>query len=259
MPLPREENVAKPEEKELERKKAILSELEDALANRELELATLKADLLSFQHIYLEAVGQLIAELDEIEARVAEATARKYPTDNKTEETVKKARKRANESANSYQSYREEIGVSLPKRKFSPTENLKKLFREVAKRIHPDLASNERDRTIREELMKRANDAYRDEDEENLRSILAEYEAHPESIMGDSIGAELIRAIRNIELINQRMNAIVNEIDVVMKSELFLLKKNVEDAKIENRDLFNEMANHLHQKIQQAKIKLGKI
>lgn len=223
--------MVKPEEKELEHKKAVLSELKDSLANRELELATLKAELLSFQHIYFEAVGQLISELDELEAQIAEAIAKKTPKAKTSAKSASSTRARARESA---RAFKEESENPLHKRKFVPTEDLKQMFREVAKKIHPDLASDETDRTIREELMKRANEAYQEGDYEKLQSILDEYEARPESIEGNSIGAELIRVIRDIDSIDKRINAIANEIDDIMKSELCLLKKKLDDAKMEN-------------------------
>ena len=248
--------MTKPEEIELEHKRAILAKLEEDLVNCELERATLKAELQTFQQIYYEAIGKLIGELDEIEAQIAEATARKNPTNKESGETAKKTRKRATESAQSYQSYREESKVSLPRKKFTPTKNLKKLFREVARRIHPDLASDESDHAIREDLMKRANEAYRDGDEEKLRLILEEYESRPESIEGDSIGAVLVRVIRSIDLISQRIKEIKGEIDVMITSDLFILKKKVDDFKLENKDLLREMADYLRLKIQRAKIEL---
>jgi hypothetical protein len=57
-----------PEEKELNKKKAELKTLEGELAQRELDLATLKAELHNFQNIYLSVVGIRHAELEEIEA-----------------------------------------------------------------------------------------------------------------------------------------------------------------------------------------------
>jgi hypothetical protein len=248
--------MAKPEEKELEHKKAVLSELKDSLANRELELATLKAELLSFQHIYFEAVGKLIAELDELEAQIAEAKAKKTPKAKTSAQSASSTRARATESA---RAFKEESEIPLPKRKFIPTDELKKMFRAVAKKIHPDLASDEKDRAIREELMKRVNKAYQEGDYEKLQSILDEYEARPEIIEGNSIGAELIRVIRDIDSIDKRINSIANEIDEIMKSELSLLKKKLDDAKMENRDFLTEMAEYLCLKIQSAKIELQEI
>jgi hypothetical protein len=248
--------MAKPEEKELQHKKETLTELKDALSNRELELATLRAELLSFQHIYFESVGKLIAELDELDAQIAEAIAKKNPKAETSAKSATSTRERAAESA---RAFREESESSLPKRKFVPTNNLKQLFREVAKKIHPDLASDEKDREIREDLMKRANEAYQHGDEEKLRAILEEYEERPENIEGNSIGAELIRVIRDIDSIDKRINAIVNELDDMMKSELFLLMKKFDVAKMENQDFLGDMADFLRIKIQRAKIKLEEI
>jgi hypothetical protein len=62
-----------PEEHELERKQAELVALEAELIQRELDLATLRAELAYFESRYLRTVGVLYAELDEIEAQIAEA------------------------------------------------------------------------------------------------------------------------------------------------------------------------------------------
>ncbi len=62
------EQLRKPEERELENKKAELASLEVELVQHELDLATLRADLADFENQYLRRVGVLYAELDEIEA-----------------------------------------------------------------------------------------------------------------------------------------------------------------------------------------------
>jgi hypothetical protein len=245
--------VIKPEEKELKYKKATLAELEEVLASCELERATLEAELLGFQRIYLEAVGGLIAELDELEAQIAEAIASNHPMDDASAQGATNARKTAEESAKAYS---DENKAVLPKGKFMPTEDLKRLFRDVAKKIHPDLASSEDDRAIREDLMKRANEAYGNGDEQKLRSILEEYEALPESIEVGNIGTQLVSVIRKIDLVNQCISEIRREIEFVAKSELAILKKKMDSAKLENRDFLAEMAAYLRQKIKQAKIEL---
>jgi pyruvate/2-oxoglutarate dehydrogenase complex dihydrolipoamide acyltransferase (E2) component len=248
--------MAKSEEKELKDKKVALAELEEVLATSELERATLFGELMSFQRIYLETVGELIAKLDELEAKVAEALARKQAKNESSARNAAGARKRATESS---QAYQEEKKDTHPKIQFNPTPSLKTLFREVAKRIHPDLAKNDEDRLLREDLMKQANEAYRNGNKEMLHAILEEYEARSKSNKREDVRTEIARLIRSIDLAKARIVEIKNEIHQLMSSELFTLKKRFDDAKLENRDFLAEMTIYLHQKIQLAKAELEEI
>jgi hypothetical protein len=63
----------------------------------------------------------------------------------------------------------------------TPTEELKSLYHEAAKRVHPDRSASDSDRSVREGLMIEANLAYEAGDEEALRRILAETEASAET------------------------------------------------------------------------------
>jgi hypothetical protein len=68
-----------PEEEELERKRAELRILESELADLELELVSLHGDLVAFERAYMHRVGQLYAQLDDLEAQIAEAVFRRQP------------------------------------------------------------------------------------------------------------------------------------------------------------------------------------
>lgn len=191
------EQIDKPEERELEKKKVEFASLEATLIQRELDLATFRAELTDFERRYLRTVGVLYAELDEIEAQIAEAQARHRPTDTDAQEKAAYARAQAQESAQS--------AAPAAEAKPKPTESLKKLFREVAKRIHPDLAANDAERARRQQLMAEVNLAYENGDEAKLRSILADWESSPESVEGEGVGPELIRVIRKIAQIQRRL------------------------------------------------------
>lgn len=243
-----------PEERELSRKLYELSELETELAQRELDLATFQAELHTFEARYIRIVGVCYTELDEIEAQIAEVEARLKPKDNKIQEKAAQARAQAQESAQATG-----IAQELRDEKFEPSENLKKLYREVAKHIHPDLAIDEKERTRRQQLMADANRAYEEGDEAKLRAILEEWESSPESVKGDGTAAELIRVIRKIAQVEKRLRVIETEIAHLEESDLYQLKTKVETAENEGRDLLTEMSSQIKEKITSASKRLAEI
>ena len=137
-----------PEEQELEKKRAELATLEVELAQRELELTTLQSELRAFEAQYLRVVGVRYVKLDELEAQIAEAQVRLSPQDDKLQEQASQARTQAQESARTIGD-RPEPGQPD---KFQPSEHLKRLYRDLAKRIHPDLTTDEQERARRQRL-----------------------------------------------------------------------------------------------------------
>lgn len=244
-----------PEERELEKKSFELASLQAELAQRELDLATLHAELRAFEERYLQIVGVRYAELDEIEAQIAEAQTRLNPRDNKARGQATQARAKAQESAKATGAVQE---TEQPA-KFKPSENLKKLYREVAKTIHPDLAEGESDRIRREKFMAEANRAYEEGDEARLQAILNEWNSSPESVKGDGPGAELVRVIRKIAQVERRLRAIEIQIAELEKSGLYRLKERVEEAEEQRRDLLAEMAATLDEQISEARKHLDEI
>lgn len=242
-----------PEERELRKKLAELTELEERLGKKELELATFRAELSAFEAMYMRIVGVKYAELDEIEAKLAEAKLQENPTNKIAQEEATQARARADESKEATEQMEETF------EKFIPSDTLKKLYREVAKRVHPDLAEDDSERLKREELMAKANRAYQEGDTEKLRAILAEWEDSPESVKGKGAGAELVRLIRKIAQVENRLRMIEVEIVQLKKSDLYKLKKKVEEAEIQGRDLLSEMAAEVGGKISKAKERLSRV
>jgi hypothetical protein len=226
----------KPEEEELNLKKQELQTLETRLIDLELQLANLRGELGAFERLYLKRVGVLYAELDEIEAQIAELTARQDTANPKAQEAAKEARARAESRSDAA-----ELAVKEVTR-FSPSSSLKSLYREVAKRIHPDLAVNDADRAKRQRLMAQANLAYENGDEAKLRAILEEYESSPESVFGEGTAMDLVRIIRQVAQVKRRLVTIDAEMEQIRSSELFRLKKQVDEGTKGGRDVLNEMA-----------------
>jgi hypothetical protein len=236
----------RPEEEEIVRKRAELAAVLAALAELELALADLRSQLAGFEGRYLRQVGVLYAELDDWNARISELMARLYPS-NGAKQQADEAREHA------HQTHDAAYGASSQTREFNPSPELKRLFREVAKRIHPDLATDPTDRERRTRLMAEANRAYEAGDIEALRRILDEYEDGSAENLGEGIGAELVKIIRKISQAKGRIAQIEQELETLRQSKIAKLKQDAEEAQQLGRDLLSELAKAAQKEIERAK------
>jgi len=235
-----------PEEEELQRKREELASIRVALAERELELADLRAQLKSFEGRYLRQVGVLYAAMDDLDARVAEleASLEKSTT---SRQRAERARRRADDT------HEATHGEASKAADFKPSADMKTLFREVAKRIHPDFAKDDADRQRRTRFMAEANEAYSRGDAEALQRILDEYSDSSESVQGEGIGAELIRIIRQIAEAKKHIAAIEQELTKLRASQIAKLRNDVEAAEQQGRDLLAELAASVGEQVARAR------
>lgn len=241
-----------PEERELKRKLAELSLLESELARQERDLSHLRAELLPFQERYFRKVGVRFAKLDEIEARIAEAYAAIHEDDLAARDAARRARERANRS-------RREILQRNDSEGFDPPPALKRMYRAVARRVHPDLGESDADRRVREHLMANANRAYQSGDERRLQAIVTEYEFCPEIVKGEGTPAELVRVIRKIARAKGRFEEIQEEMERVRSSDLHRFKLVVERKAKQGRDVFADAVAAVEQRIARALAKLRQL
>jgi hypothetical protein len=231
-----------PEEEELAAKREELARLESQLADQELLLASLKAELAAFEGLYLRRVGVLYAELDEWNARLAELRAEQAGTP-EAKAAAAEARTQAEDA------YSAAHGEAAKIQPFTPSPDLKRLYRDAAKRVHPDTATDEADRDRRERLMKEVNAAYATGDEDALRRILAGLDTSPDAVQGTGIGADLIRVLRQLKQVRDRIAAIELEIECMSETDLAQLKAKADLATAEGRDLLVEMADSVQARV----------
>lgn len=242
-----------PEEQELDAKLAELTLLQDQLADKELELATLESTLQSFNRRYLKAVGTKYAELDRIEAEIAEHLAARNPADKEQAQRATEARRKASETDAVV-----EDALRLPAQA-PKSERLRKLYREAAKKMHPDYADDAADRKLREGYMARVNEAYRQGDEQALRDVLDEWDNSPETVKGQGVQADLVRTIRRIAQLRKRLAEIEARLSELMESELSQLYAKFGQAEKGGRDLLQELAESIDGKIKYAQERLQQL
>jgi hypothetical protein len=241
-----------PEERELARKRVELADLETLLAQRVLDLATLRARLNAFEGQYLREVGARFVELDAVQAEIAEAMTLFCPEDEAAMRQDTKAKTWAKQSAR-------RASDSPKQMAFQPSEKLKALYRMIAKQVHPDLAADESERIRRTRIMMDVNRAYRAGDEQKLLTILAELNENPNVVIGDGVGAELVRVLRKIAQAKRRLSQIEIEVEELTNGDLYALMTKVDQALARCFDLLQEMAAYLDSQIRAKRIRLAKI
>jgi chromosome segregation ATPase len=220
------------------------------LADCESELAQLRAQLKAFEDRYFRQVGVLYAELDDIEARIAEREVDLYDSDS-ARHRADEARQRAQETHDAA------FGDAHEIEEFDPPPSLKALFRDVAKRIHPDFARDDGEQKHFTLLMARANQAYRRGDTETLQRLLDDHREINASIAGEDAAAELLRIARQIQHAERDIAALYAERHTLLSSEIAQLHLDAEAAAREHRDLLTELATSLREQIADARYRLA--
>lgn len=245
-----------PELQEYELKQRQLTQLETQLVDLELEHLNLAAELRELEEKYLRIVGTRYAELDQIEAEIAAREAILHPANEQIRQQAQQARARAEKTS---QATGKSVEIVPSKERNKPSEDLKRLYREVAKRIHPDLAGTDEERARRTSLMAEANQAYEQGDEAALRRLLENAINTPEEVVGEGIAFDLVRLIRKISQAQKRIAEIQELIEGLKQSPMYSFKLRVEAEAQQGRDLLEEMHLDLDEQILQARRRLAEL
>ena len=217
-----------------------LSEIEGMLTGRAAEIARTKSDLEAFRIRYRQDVGRLHDELDELEQAIAEAELGE----------INKRLEGEDDQATATPAERSE---SAPR---FTSDAVRRLFRDVAKSIHPDLARDDVARDRRHMLMVEANRAYALGDEDRLRSILEAWERSPEAVEGSDPSAARQRLVRRIAQIEEQLALFDADLAALKDTPLWQLKTMVDEATARGKDLIADTVRRLKRDIMAARNRL---
>lgn len=220
-----------------------LTGLEALLDERAGEFARTRAALNAFEVKYRHKVGTLHEQLEKLEMAIAEAELGE----------ISKRLHDAGASTQQPASARPEPSPRLT------SDAVRKLFRDVAKAIHPDLVSDQAARDHRHALMVEANKAYALGDEEQLRVILQAWERSPEAVLGSDPEAMRLRLVRRIAQIEVQLETIAQDLVALKDSPLGKLKTMVDEAAAAGKDLVRDMIGRLKRDILVATNRLDAI
>lgn len=223
------------------RLRAELEVLTQELSELELELATAQAEIADFTRRYHLLVGSRMATLDALAADLAARRAQASPEDTDAARQAEHAQARAEQSRR--ESARFATADQDGQRPFAPTRDIKKLYRQLAQKIHPDRAHNETDRNWRTQLMAEANRAYQAGDEAALQEVMALWQEGAGRPQAAHHGASGLAA--QVAGLKRRVAEIESELNRLFGSRLYELFTAANIARRAGRDLVQEMADKL--------------
>ncbi|MEU5399598.1 hypothetical protein ABZ348_09890 [Streptomyces sp. NPDC005963] len=189
---------------------------EQALIEFEIALETFRVEIENFSRLHHQKLGPMYTRLDELDALIAEALAARTG-DPEDQRKAQEARARVMPMPGVdelFHGWMDSDGippeaaamlndqpVRVPKR-VRPSEEARKLYRELARKAHPDLAQDEPERERREEFITRVNAAYALGDADALRTLSEEWDAGP--VPAEERPSEAEELYARLEWLSQR-------------------------------------------------------
>jgi hypothetical protein len=222
------------------------------LIEAEAELTDRRADIEAFEFEYEATVGVLLMQLERVDAEVKDYLDRIQQRRN--EKTFGTSFSSVEEQYR--KTWRSAPTMPPPKKKVFVSENteaqIKKLYRQLARRYHPDLAADEAERDFRTDMMTAVNDAYAARSLAELMALAKEVEikGQSEPSSKEFAGLDMIEALEE-EL--ARCQRRLLQIDLDMQSlythHLVELSTEVKFGKQQGRDILAEMAVEVERQI----------
>jgi vacuolar-type H+-ATPase subunit H len=129
----------------------------------------------------------------------------------------------------------------------------------LVKKAHPDLGKDDDDRRRRNDFMVRVNQAYESGDATALQELADEWALGADAPEDASIGERLVRLIRQISDVRNRLFVADSEIESLKNSDNYLLVEEAEQARSEGRDLVAEHVASTEEHINDLKSQIADI
>ncbi|MFE9836154.1 hypothetical protein ACFYP4_13625 [Streptomyces sp. NPDC005551] len=166
---------------------------EQALIEYEIAVETFRVEVENFSRLHHQKLGPMYARLDELEAQIAEAQAARTgdPEDARKADEARARVMPMPGVEELFHGWMDSEGLFpeavamltdqpvRPPQRVRPSDEARKLYRELVRRAHPDLAQEEDERARRDAFITRVNAAYAQGDVGLLRELSEEWAAGP--------------------------------------------------------------------------------
>ena len=121
------------------------------------------------------------------------------------------------------------------------------------------MGKDDEDRRRRNDFMVRVNQAYQDGDASALQALADEWALGGDPSEGESVGDRLVRLIRQISDVRNRLATMGTEIETVKNSDDYLLVNQAEQVRLEGRDLIAEHEDRTQEHIDDLESQIADI
>lgn len=234
---------------------------EQALIEFEIAVESFRVEVENFSRLHHQRLGPMYARLDELDALIAEAVAA-HSGDRADIERAWEARALVMPMPGIEELFGGLLGADgvrpvedpNPPRRVRPGKEAQRLYRELVRKVHPDLAQDDAEKERRSTFIARVNEAYAYADEDALRELSAEWEAGPAPEQDLPSEAEVLYA--RLEWLAERkekLAALAAELDESAIGQMMRLAPDDPDA------LLNEIAEQLLTQVSQREARLAEL
>ena len=236
--------------------KALIDQLTNELVEAEAELADQLAAINAFEFRLRAGIGFLIRRLDEL-ARQIEAYQQQLRHQQQGDDphtgnwSIDDVEDVYHEPGVDYDAYRyHETPPEPPQSPLGLDEKteLKRLYRQLARRFHPDMGLDEADRTRRTKLMMAINAAYAAADLDALRQLALE----PDSILVDLLEDGQLQAeqlLREMARLQHRLSEVRDELAKVAQNKSYKLLLQAKQTELAGGDWLEELKAQVQEQI----------
>jgi predicted nucleic acid-binding Zn-ribbon protein len=235
---------------------------EAELVNREAELVDLRVELSAFRLEYDTRVGRKVAELEEIEAEIKRCQQRISQYRQWGPGGLPQTRTGAayvpveEQYRRTWQQPEEPPSPPPPEPVDAATEaQIKKLYRQLCRRFHPDLTQDAAERAWRTEMMTAVNAAYAARSLVELQALAEKPDRSPSAETGTD--EQCLAALRDrLQQIQRRFREVKQEIRELTNSPTMQMNLDVKFAQRQRRDLLAEMAADVEKDLARKRVEL---
>ncbi|GGO86090.1 hypothetical protein [Wenjunlia tyrosinilytica] len=233
---------------------------EQALIEFEIAVETFRVEVDNFARLHHQRLGPMYARLDELDALIAEAVAARTGAP----EDIRQARE-ARERAQPMPDVDELFGrgaeqVEDPEPepeappRVRPGKEAQRLYRELARQAHPDLAQDPAEQGRRSAFIARVNEAYARGDEQALRALAEEWAAGGPSELEHLHGVEVLYArLEWLAARQEALSALRSELEESAIGAMLRMAPDDPDA------LLNEIAEQLLAQVAEREARLREL